>query len=1031
MAKVIITVPNDGGGSIQIPHNELDGLQGLGPDYIHLSQEEYDNISDILADNETKWISTENLDINDNVLTYTNVIWKVNGIIYNLASKVVNIASADPGFYRTDLVVGNNLGQLNLIPGVQDQFNPVTPSVPLNSAVISVINVFGDSIQIPPDIDVPTLQQVLEAGRTGFLTDGGAILLGHTNGTDLAALEISADSSTSLTGKIIGIVSLNTIDITPQTGTVPTTNNGTWNLATNVNGVFADETGTITIPSNDTTWNDVLQNGADITDTALSTLSPGVLFNISGGADSAYFSLYGDNTPGSIIAALGTDLGFGFIKNGLQVYQDESFLRGPFTISDQPLTLQYGPTLNNHATTKEYVDDGLSIKANGYLQNNVAYFIDNGKFNSGPLAVRNGNTIFTFFREGTGHIGNDGKTVMTISTDEGKTQSAPITVLSETGIDIRQSGGGITPTGRIILFLAKYDADTQTSLSQGYIYSDNNGSTWSTYQTIPHATTPTEYSPYGKMIEIGDNKLMISWYGTTAGNNSVVYIITSSNNGSTWSSPVTVSSTPKLTAEINESGFRYLGNNIIIGLCRNDNSGKFKQVISTDNAVTWSSQGEITKFGTSRDVSPLLDEFIDYDGTEYIVCFYAGRVPLPSQIRAVLAKKSDLPTLGIDAWITNTDFAIGYGTNTDMGYPAVVKSKDERRFLVCYYRTQDFIPSFLGPGESYIEYRNYIADYALNQKANLFGGNVFDNGFQIFNNAKLGVNAVPFDTAKSQIHNDLSDRASYPFVTSSVRGGYISALSLSNTQDTDLASSIIKFSDPKNFGGTSQTLYAQYGNGNTIIGGNIDRSFKLDVQGTGAFTNTVSIGTAMALGMINTYQGNSASTTYGGVFTSKRNGVFISGDSSTTLSTDTLFVVAKSINPEAGSGVSSYFRIDGNGNGEFSNELIVPNASGSASALNRGYADSRYVLQTNILSGSATLDFPNTPPGTSSEMTLTVTGAADGDVVAVGVPNATTTIDTCYTARVSSANTVTIKFNNYSAIAVNPPSGLYKVKVFK
>lgn len=44
MAKVVITIPNGGGGTVDIPHNELDGLQGLGPDYIHLNQEEYDNL---------------------------------------------------------------------------------------------------------------------------------------------------------------------------------------------------------------------------------------------------------------------------------------------------------------------------------------------------------------------------------------------------------------------------------------------------------------------------------------------------------------------------------------------------------------------------------------------------------------------------------------------------------------------------------------------------------------------------------------------------------------------------------------------------------------------------------------------------------------------------------------------------------------------------------------------------------------------------------------------------------------------------
>ena len=84
-----------------------------------------------------------------------------------------------------------------------------------------------------------------------------------------------------------------------------------------------------------------------------------------------------------------------------------------------------------------------------------------------------------------------------------------------------------------------------------------------------------------------------------------------------------------------------------------------------------------------------------------------------------------------------------------------------------------------------------------------------------------------------------------------------------------------------------------------------------------------------------------------------------------------------------------------------------------------------------ILSGSATLDFPNTLAGNSSELTISVTGASDGDVVSVGVPNASTAANTCYTARVSATNTVTVKYNNYSAAGSNPASGTFKVKVFK
>ena len=83
------------------------------------------------------------------------------------------------------------------------------------------------------------------------------------------------------------------------------------------------------------------------------------------------------------------------------------------------------------------------------------------------------------------------------------------------------------------------------------------------------------------------------------------------------------------------------------------------------------------------------------------------------------------------------------------------------------------------------------------------------------------------------------------------------------------------------------------------------------------------------------------------------------------------------------------------------------------------------------LTGSATLDFPSTLTMLSADLTITVTGAADGDVVSLGVPNAAVNENTSYSAWVSAANTVTVRFNNYSVGTVNPASGSFKVFVTK
>jgi hypothetical protein len=83
------------------------------------------------------------------------------------------------------------------------------------------------------------------------------------------------------------------------------------------------------------------------------------------------------------------------------------------------------------------------------------------------------------------------------------------------------------------------------------------------------------------------------------------------------------------------------------------------------------------------------------------------------------------------------------------------------------------------------------------------------------------------------------------------------------------------------------------------------------------------------------------------------------------------------------------------------------------------------------LPGSATLNFPSTNAQLSADLTITVTGAADGDVVSLGVPNAAVNANTSYSAWVSAANTVTVRFNNYSSGTVDPASALFKVFVTK
>ena len=86
----------------------------------------------------------------------------------------------------------------------------------------------------------------------------------------------------------------------------------------------------------------------------------------------------------------------------------------------------------------------------------------------------------------------------------------------------------------------------------------------------------------------------------------------------------------------------------------------------------------------------------------------------------------------------------------------------------------------------------------------------------------------------------------------------------------------------------------------------------------------------------------------------------------------------------------------------------------------------------NEISGSATLDFPSTGHGNSADLTITVTGASEGDVVALGIPNASIVANASFTAWVSATDTVTVRFNNYASSGnSDPASGTFKIKVLK
>lgn len=87
-------------------------------------------------------------------------------------------------------------------------------------------------------------------------------------------------------------------------------------------------------------------------------------------------------------------------------------------------------------------------------------------------------------------------------------------------------------------------------------------------------------------------------------------------------------------------------------------------------------------------------------------------------------------------------------------------------------------------------------------------------------------------------------------------------------------------------------------------------------------------------------------------------------------------------------------------------------------------------LDTQILRASQVIDYGSIAAGASEDQTITVTGAAVGDPVIIGLPSAIET-GLVFTAFVSASNTVTLRASNITGSPINPASATFNAMVLR
>lgn len=131
------------------------------------------------------------------------------------------------------------------------------------------------------------------------------------------------------------------------------------------------------------------------------------------------------------------------------------------------------------------------------------------------------------------------------------------------------------------------------------------------------------------------------------------------------------------------------------------------------------------------------------------------------------------------------------------------------------------------------------------------------------------------------------------------------------------------------------------------------------------------------------------------------------------------------------------------GNFKFQDSRAVPTGlqyggDYSANYTSRSIVDKAYVdnsigtyFDNSFKTGSVSLDFDLTSVN-FQDLTITVTGAATGDVVSLATPIASVTNNVIFTAWVSTDDEVTIRASRIDvASGANPDSGVFKAVVFK
>ena len=222
------------------------------------------------------------------------------------------------------------------------------------------------------------------------------------------------------------------------------------------------------------------------------------------------------------------------------------------------------------------------------------------------------NRLVMVNQRSTAHQNNDGALQIQFSDDDGATWTAynttlgsgavsgfPMTPTGATGSQDAGEGWLIElPSGRILLTIWRVDYSSDNDGTQ-YSWSDDGGETWTTPAACTFAGNVDDTLTYATddgFVDPATGTLYAITREYTTGTYTAcrIYLVSSTDDGATWTVVSTVMASNQGGNGSIEGGMEYLGDSTILVQMRDTDHVAAWQRISTDMGVTWGTLTDVT-----------------------------------------------------------------------------------------------------------------------------------------------------------------------------------------------------------------------------------------------------------------------------------------------------------------------------------------------------------------------------------------------------------------------------------------------------